>query len=583
MTGTLSAEGITKALDSRKPAKAMKALSLTAGEGAVFEALDAYSGDFPDPAKIRRITLALNAPEADLRTMSESENSSVRRISRLLLLQHTAGMVEDAALQKGLSDPSARIRADAARFTGEGGDRTRLYNQLIKLIREDPDARVRAAAGKRLAMSFADLYAVDFDGLPPISRMLILDALGGVTRSDEEKAEALLNSTDGEASFRAARALQRWGTLARIYASGGSETSSVLETAASKGVVEFLEGSSPDDSHRDLAVRLAGMAGRDDLVRAFVGTRSPETPMDDIGLRDIDGIERMIFSLAEKEGAELKKRLGALPLDETHFRHTVEQAFPPPEADRIAGTLFEMAAFGGWTDWAPRIADALENEDPDIRCSAAAALSSLDPAAAAEKLPFLLTDPVDRVRSSAARGLASLAEEGGGGHLAEYLSGAHPEGEKESVLSGVREAGGAALARCIIDNADFLDDAAKGDLMARGMDSVGVELLADGFTTISSLKNAAAAAGPEAGESFLAAWETVDAAARKRLLSWIGASGWAGSLPSRLRKGGRMEKKRIRKLLAPLGPDERHTLFDPVIEGIGGREKRNLKRISRTR
>ncbi len=580
MTRTVTPKEIAKLLEGRKSALRLKVLFRSAGKENVFDALNLYAGDFPDTMKIRRLTEAFSLPESDLRRMSESGNSAQRRICRLILLGSSAGSAENTLLQKGLTDSNALIRTDSARFAAAGMDRTRLYNQLIKLIREDPDSRVRAAAGKRLAVSFADLYAVDFEGLPLLSRMLILDALEGNTRSDEERAEVLLLSKNKEASFRAARALQRWGTLGRLFESGTAEALSILEAAASNGVADYLENFSPAKSSRkELAVKLAGHAGRDDLVRSILGSRAPETPREDLSLRDIEELEKKLFPLSETAYEELAEELSRLPLDEANFRRSVTLAFPPPDKERITVVLYTMAALGGWNDWVPRIAESIDHEDPDIRRSAAASLAVLAPAQAIERLPSLLSDPVDRVRRSAARGLAVLSSEGGGSYLAEYLSGAPSEDEKESILAGIREAGGTAPARCILENAEYLNDAAKGDLLAHGPDGAAVKLLAEGITSAASLKKAAAFAGPRAGESFLKAWEIVDSSARKKLLSWTDSSGWASSLPLRLKEGGRNEKKLIRALLAPLNSEEKHALFDQTIEKAAGADKRRLKSL----
>ncbi|MCK5735110.1 MAG: hypothetical protein KAH21_01480, partial [Spirochaetaceae bacterium] len=233
-------------------------------------------GDLPDGLQIRKTALALNLPESDLRSLSESQNKSTRRIARLILLESKTGVTEDPLLQKGLSDKSAVIRSDAARFAGTGADRTRLYNQLIRLIREDTDQRVRKAAGKRLTDSFADLYSVDFNGLPPLSQMLIIDALEGHSRVDEERLESLLESKNRETSFKAARSLQSWGTLKHLYNKGNSSGNSILKQAASLGVADYLEDEIINDNNREWSVILAGLAGRDDLVRGF--SRTQEGP-----------------------------------------------------------------------------------------------------------------------------------------------------------------------------------------------------------------------------------------------------------------------------------------------------------------
>jgi len=581
MASQAELKDIGTALESRSSERAFRDYRRSVGDAEAEKALDQWLGDVPEPARIRRAAAALDRPEADLKRMAESDDQASRRLGRLVLLDRGAGSDDAALLQKGLSDPVARIRCDAARFVSVGDDRTRLYNQLIRLIREDPDVHVRSSAGRRLAGSFDDLYSMDFEGLPPLSRMLLLDALEGVTRSDEERAEVLLNASDGEAAFRAARCLMKWGTLARYFRSGGSESAAVLERCAALGVVDYLEGADVDQARRESAVRLAGLAGRDDLVRRFTGSASPNQDELHEPIRTVEELEALVDRLAALDGDERENALGELPLDETGFRTALERAFPPPERDRSTTVLFDIARAGRWTSWAGRIGKALNHEDPDIRRAAAEALPSIDPESAESALPPLLTDPVDRVRRRAAHGLASLASGGGCPALAEYLSLETDEKERSAVLDGVRRSGGAAIARCITDNAGVMPPESVGALLAEGIDSVGVELLVDGFSSAADLKKALQSAGPPAGESMVAAWSAVDSSARRRLLSWIGASGWADGLPALFDARGRREFDRIRSLLEPMDAEARGTLLQTAAEKSSGRSRRYMKRLMR--
>ncbi len=573
---------IHSVLENRHPARAFQVYLQSAGEDTAYIALDGYLGDYPDGQRIRKTALALNLPDADLRNLAESPQEAKRRVSRLILLESTTGVTEDSLLQKGLSDKSAIIRTDAARFTGTGTDRTRLYNQLIRLIREDPDTRVRQSAGKRLAESFADLYAIDFDGLPPLSRMLILDALEGHTRIDEERAEALMLSKDKEAAFRAGRNLLRWGTLKRLFNKGGSSGDAVLKKAAALGVANYLEEIDISDSNREQAIDLAGQAGRDDLVRRFnKSDNTPET-RDNMVPSTLREIEKTVLSLMDTDYEERNKRINELPIEDPGFRKAVEIAYPPPESDVSAGILFDMARLGHWSGWSGRLSEALSSEDPDIRCSAALALAEINPENAISELPPMLMDSTDRVRRAAASALASIPSGKGCPKLAEYLKD-EPEGDRRgAVFSGIRDAGGAALARCILDNLEIISPLIAGEMLSEGIDVVGVELLADGFTDETVLTEIMRHAGYYCGESILDAWPKMDGKARKRFLSCMAASDWADSVLKMIEIDNRDTVSRISMLLKHLSKEELASLFETVLKRSAGRSRRRIRKLTKS-
>ena len=570
------ADAAAKALDSRKPGKDFRGVVSQFGEEAAWSALDDRLGDIPDAQLLRKTAVALDLPEADLRARTDSPVSSIRRLSRIVLLESLTGAVEDAQLHKGLTDPVARIRADSARFVAPGVDRTRLYNQLIHLIREDPDARVRAAAGRRLAVSFADMYSVEFDGLPDLSKMLILDALDGHTRIDEERAESLLlESKDTEAPYRAARRLLQWGTLTNLFLRGGHDAQRILEKAAKLGVVEFLTVKTIPEDKLEWALSLAEKANRQDLVWRMVRLRDKKKPSKIVHLPSVDETERIVLNAYDSKEEIRRKRISEFPLNDETFKKSVETAFPPPEKDVLSCVLFDMAGLGRWTDWRERIIDGLTHVDPDVRGCAAAALATLTPKKASVLISPLLTDPVPRVRQGCARALASIPSENGCQEIAFFLGLDESKQDRDILIQGIRDAGGAALAKCILDNVEELDNQNIGALLEAGVDEVGAELLADGFTAISDLKTAASVAGPKLGESFLRAWDSFEESSRKRVLSWIEASGWAQSV-------SHISLDKAKKLLKPLTAEFRTELIESLIESAEGKTRRRLRKLMKS-
>lgn len=577
-----SRNNIHTALESRHSARAFQTYLQSAGDKTAYNALDSYLGDFPDGQQIRKAALALNLPEADLRNMAVSDQEATRRVSRLVLLESMTAVIEDPLLQKGLSDQSAVIRSDTARFTGTGTDRTRLYNQLIKLIREDPDTRVRKSAGKRLAESFADLYAIDFDGLPPLSRMLILDALEGHTRIDEERAESLLLSKDKEAAFRAARNLLRWGTLKHVFQKGGSPGNAILKKAAALGVAGYLDETDINDANRERAVDLAGQAGRDDLVRRFSNSDNSPGTRENLIPPALREVEKTVLSLMDIEYEERNRRINELPIEDPGFRKAVEIAYPPPETDISAEILFDMARLGHWSEWSERLSAALSSGDPDIRRSAVLALAVIDPEAAVSDLPSILMDNIGRVRRAAACALASIPSGLGCPQLAEYLKDETEEEQREAVLSGIRDAGAAALARCILDNSENISTAIAGELLSEGIDDIGVELLADACTDETILSDIIRHAGYFFGESILAALPKVDGNARKQLLSSLTASNWADSIPIMIGIDNRDSGSRLSVILKNLSKEELTSLFETVLKKTDVRSRRRIRKLTKS-
>ena len=461
-----------RVMENRRPLRAFTRYREAAGEGVAFAGIDEYLGDDPPKTRIRRIVTLLEEAGWDNQGLVEAEEPSVRRIARLIPLQRSDDSGGDARLREGFTDSFGRIRGDTARFFHAGGGeekRALVYRELVRLVQEDPDTRVRRAAARRLRSSFADMPGADFSELPGHRRMFVLDYLDGQSPGDQEHAASLMESPDGEAAFLAARRLDQWGVLGRCFDVDEPGGAALLERASRLGAADYLEYGSIPEEKRNQALQLAENAGRRDIVRSLM-------PPEGAGSGGTPGRERAVAPPRGTPGAVPRAAPGASPgadedapmtaaaveaviermegleddglkaLMETWntavFRHLLEMMFPPPDEDRRSVIFFALARIGGWAQWASRAAGALESTDPDIRHAAALCLAETDPEAAAGALTALLPDPVERVRRGAARALAALPSGRGAAALADYL-GDSPSAEDEAVLLGLEDAAGA--------------------------------------------------------------------------------------------------------------------------------------------
>lgn len=456
---------LERVMENRRPLRAFTRYREAAGEGAAFAGIDDYLGDDPPKTRIRRIVTLLEEAGWDNQGLIEAEEPSVRRIARLIPLQRSGDSGGDARLKGGFTDSFGRIRGDTARFFHAGGgeeERALVYRELVRLVQEDPDTRVRRAAARRLRSSFTDMPGADFSELPGHRRMFVLDYLEGTSPEDEKHAASLMESPDGEAAFLAARRLDQWGVLGRCFDVDEPGGAALLERASRLGAADYLEYGSIPEKKRNQALQLAENAGRRDIVRSLMppeGAGSGGTPGRERAVSpprgtpgaapgaspgaDEDAPMTAAAVEAVIEGMEGLEDDGLKALMETWntagFRHLLEMMFPPPDEDRWSVIFFALARIGGWAQWASRAAGALESTDPDIRHAAALCLAETDPEAAAGALTALLPDPVDRVRRGAARALAALPSGRGAAALADYLDDS-PSAEDEAVLLGLEDA-----------------------------------------------------------------------------------------------------------------------------------------------
>ncbi len=364
-----------------------------------FIQIDSLLGDMPETHRIHKLTRSVRTPADELRQLAQASNDAVRRVARIILHLRTEGY--DPILLKGLGDSSALIRCDTVRLSDTDEDRTRFYNHLIKMIREDPDRRVRKAAGERLSSSFADLYSMEFRGIPNLSRMLILDTLEGTSHSDEECAIELLFSESRESAFYAARCLYKWGTLRLLLLNGGPKSLKILKRCSELGIADQLQASPIPAANKDAALMLSKIAKRDDIHRRILAIHPSPTESVKTEVFDITTVKKLFWDIHGQIETNRDAIRSRLPLDNTEFRRAMEMAFPPPDDDICSVLLFEIVEQGNWIEWSPRIANALSSQDADIRISAARALSRIDHKEALELLPPLLWDTVSIVRKTA--------------------------------------------------------------------------------------------------------------------------------------------------------------------------------------
>ena len=362
-----------------------------------FIQIESLLGDTPKTHRVNKLTRSVKTPVDELRQLAQASNVAVRRVARIILHIRSEGY--DPILLKGLGDSSALIRCDTVRLSDTDKDRTRFYNHLIKMIREDPDRRVRKAAGERLTSSFADLYSMEFQGMPNLSRMLILASLEGTSYSDEECATEFLFSSSKESAFYAARCLYKWGTLRRLLRTGEPKSLKILKRCSELGIVE--QASPIPTASKDAALGLSKMAKSENIDRRILAIHPSPAESVKSEIFDITSVKKLFWDTHSQIETNRDAIRSQLPIKNTGFRRAMEMAFPPPDNDISSVLLFEIVKQGNWAEWSPRIANALTSQNADIRISAAKALSRINPGEALDLLPPLLWDTVSIVRETA--------------------------------------------------------------------------------------------------------------------------------------------------------------------------------------
>jgi len=535
------------------------------GNKVNFSIMDEYLGDFPATRRIRKLANKLRRTGAELREMAESPDDGTRRIARLIIA--LGKPTEPAFFQKGISDNYSVIRSDTVRFAETGADRTRLYNQLIRLIREDPVARVRRAAGRRLRKSFADLYSIDYESLPQLSRMLLLDSLDGYAQIDKKCAETLLFSENPEIAFRAARKLFEWNILRRYFEAKSNEK--LLMKAAELGVVDFLEHARINAGNRNLAGVLAERAGRDDLILLLSSATSSR--QNEKITQDSKEIQQIVQELANCnpcEKAAVMAAISKFPMQEV--KQAIEDTYPTLSSENCAEILIEIARRGRWIDWQDKITAATESESPDIRREAILTLRELKGESSAPDISPFLLDNVERVRIAAAQALALLPSSGFE-QLAKYLA-IEPEGKiRESIIEGIRRAGSASTLSCLIENPNLLSPDLIKEIFNQGIDEFGVKMLAQSENDI--INKVIRLGGFHAGKSIFLAWEKLKSEEKVRLLRCIEKSDWAYSALAMLRK----QTTDCGPFLKHLSRKEALKLFEKALHNETPEKRRFLK------
>jgi len=536
-----------------------------AGNKLDFSMLDEYLGDFPATRRIRKLANKLRRTGGELREMAESPNDGVRRIARLIIALDRP--FEPAFFRRGITDNYSVIRSDTVRLAVAGTDRTRLYNQLVRLIREDPDARVRRTAGKRLRESFADLYSIDYEGLSPLSRMLLLDSLDGYAQIDEKYAETLLFSENPELAFRAARKLLEWGILRRHFESKSGVK--LLMRAAELKVVDFLEHARIDAGNRSLARILSEKANRDDLTLLFSESGANSSRQGKEFTQVSKEIQQIVQELANCNPCEKGAAMAAIskfPMQEV--KQTIEDAYPKLSSENCAEFLIEIARRGRWIDWQERIIEAAESESPDIRREAILALPELKGESSAPEISPFLFDKVERVRVAAAQALALLPSNGFA-ELTRYLA-TEPEGEiRKSIIEGIRKAGSTSTLNCLIENPNLLPPDLIKEIFNQGIDESGVKLLARSGNGSEVIR----LGGFHAGKSIFLAWEGLESEEKAKLLRCIEKSNWVYSVLVTLRE----KSTGFEPFLKHLSRKETLKLFEKALQNESPEKRRLLK------
>ena len=560
-------------LERRNPYKKLNQYFRENVREEVFSELNAYLGDFPDINSVRKVYAALNPEIENLKTMAVSGNDDERRISRLIILRLKKIDSFEPILQKGLNDKNCFIRIDAALYTEAEDDRTRLYNRLIKIIQSDPDSRVRKAAGKRLAESFADMFAVDFEGLLPLPKMLILDALNGHTRIDEERAEALLFGENTEAAYKAARCLEKWGTLERIFIENDSEEQrEILFKAASLKVAGYLLECG--NKNVKLALKLAETAGRKDIEEVFSAGEHKETNNEKI--YHSEEVEKIIYNIYKKNNSGTDEAVKNLPLSNKSFKKAVEYTWPEPEKEDTGKILFRLANYGKWENWLDSIIKAVKDIDTEITPSAAKALASVNSRKALELLPGLLGSESYEIVSAVSETLVSFLDGSGFSGIFNYLKSAADSNTEKYIIDGIKHSAAEYQAA-------FLSAAAEEPGINKKIIS--------GLTLFKPNKTAAdllfikmnsiipVISGTDSAKLYLYNIDLFEPGQRKEIINEFISSGWAENTVNRI-KNDKSVFRETAEIIKNLSKDEKKMLFEKIMQS-GGSGRRTASRLIR--
>ena len=560
------------------------------GENAAWRALDDWLGDNPGRARVQRLSGILGNDDQNLRRMADSTHSSRRRLSRLMLLENDSGRSGDPLLFAGLSDPSPRIRSDAAGRLKSVDDRRRLYNRLAALISDDPSPDVRQKAADRLIREFADLYTPDLKGLPELARPQLIWTLRNRSSADVHTVEKILESENKEEAFTAARKLRSWGILARYWtdlttaesadkAEGFDRKSAVLSRAASFGIADYLLNDPVPPAARESAEELAALAGLKDLPRPKESSDNSESGDRSLS-GDFSSVYRKITQFAETADPNCRSEFS--PEERTEeFRAAVEAAFPVDAVPsiEIECRLLRLAAAGGWKNWMGRFERALSSGDSRLRITALENLAPVAGESVCDIYTAYLHNRNPQLRRLSAGLLASCDDGAGLGPLVDAMESSP---ETEDLIIGIREAGDAVVAGFVIGSAEKADTALRGRLLREGLGAEGLSMLCKAYSRATDLNTVFRSAGPAAGASILENWSTLSDSGKKKLLSWIKASGWPAEALANAQCSGRPARKNLRRLLSELDRESRQALFSAEAEKADGPNRRLIRQITRS-
>jgi len=136
------------------------------------------------------------------------------------------------SIWESFGDTSYRVREKAAElYSPDDSSRESFYIQLLSLLLDDPEYRVRKTARNRIERDFSDLYTIP-EKLSYIQKLHLAEFLNPQIEEDRKFAFTLLDSNDEELTFEAARLLSKAGSLKRLFLDVFHEDRDSLDRAA---------------------------------------------------------------------------------------------------------------------------------------------------------------------------------------------------------------------------------------------------------------------------------------------------------------------------------------------------------------
>ncbi|MDR2575879.1 MAG: HEAT repeat domain-containing protein [Treponema sp.] len=169
-----------------------------------------------------------------------------------MLLIHGNEAVSQRSMEAGILDPHPLVRKILTQSIN--GDRKKIWTALWDRLIHDPVFEVRAAAKKRIAKEFTDMYTMRDKALNAEESFRLLELLDPNSTEDKSFALSMLQSNSKEHQYPAAVFLQKCGILALYLARNTlgdtvtiKNSIQLLRNAAEVKVSGFLDDYSPGD------------------------------------------------------------------------------------------------------------------------------------------------------------------------------------------------------------------------------------------------------------------------------------------------------------------------------------------------